>query len=707
MIKSVSTAAALAAALVAGCGGGGGAGPVTHALGGTVAGLASGRQLVLLSGAGTQTTVSANGNFRFGDRLPDGVRYNLQVQQQPLNQTCQISNGANASGIKADVSDITVVCADNPAVLGGTVSGLPAGTALTVANGNQSTVTLSANGRYSLPVQPSPGTPYNVIISSQPTGANCVVINGSGTAGNTAVGNIDIQCSRGSVTVSGDLAGLALGGQLQLRLSGSGLAAPAPLSLTVNGAFNFPTPITFGGDYLVTIDSQPAGQTCTLSNDRGTTITAPVTQLRVSCAGNRHTLGGQVTGLAVNPGGQPLMLRNGQDVITVMANGPFQFPSLLADGARYTVSIASQPTGQTCQVFNDSATSVSAAVSNVSVQCLAYVWRSRLVAGSGQAGTVDEAGTAARFAAPTGVAMNALGDLFVTDFSSSRIRSILMPLGVVSTLAGSSVPGAVNSVAPLLASFRGPTGIVMDRSGHLYVADSGNHVIRQIVAGTGEVRTWAGSGIAGFADGASASAQFNNPRGLAIDPQGNLIVADTGNHVIRRITPAGQVSLIAGTPRVSGRGDGAAASASFHGPSGLAVNAQGMVFVADTQNHVIRVIDTATNQVSTVAGSGMAGWQDGSGAFAAFNLPVGVAVDGPSTIFVTDSGNHAVRMLQIVGTQGSALTIAGNGGAGYREGIGANALLNQPSGLIVDAAGNLFITEGGGHRVRSLVRSPN
>lgn len=717
MIKFAWMGVAAVALFLSGCGGGGGGGGTpTFAIGGTVAGLGASRQVVLLSGAGTQVTLSANGNFRFPDRLPQGAKYNLAVQQQPTSQTCLISNGSDAAGIKADVSNITVVCADNPAVLGGTVSGLPQGASLTLANGSNSSVTLSANGTYALPIRPSPGTPYTVTIATQPQGAACVVNNASGTAGTGPISNIDVVCSLGKLGIGGDLVGLALGQQVALKLMGSGMSSAVSLSLNLNGSFSFTSVspgISYGGEYVVTVDAQPQGQTCALTNATGSGVTAAVTQLRVACSGNRHSLGGSASGLVSNAAGQPLVLRNGSDSVTVTANGPFQFPTLLPDGGGYSVTVGTQPTGQTCSVLNDTGTGVSAPVGTVVAQCLSFVWRSRLVAGSGVAGTLDDIGGTARFSAPSALAIGPRGDLFVADFSSSRIRVVMMPVGAVSTLAGSSVPGLVDSAAPLSASFRAPAGVAVDSAGNVFVADSGNHVIRRIAAGTGEVTTWAGSGAAGYANGTGAAAQFNSPRGLAIDSAGNLYVADTGNHVIRKITavaasgsnPAsGAVTLLAGTPGSRGSADGAAGS--FNGPSGVAVAPQGQVYVADTQNHLIRVV-SVSGAVATVAGSGSSGAQDGTGALARFSLPMAVAVDGQATVYVADAGNHAVRQIQLQGTKGTVLTIAGAGSSGYREGVGTATFFDQPTGVAMDAAGNLLVTEGGGHRIRSLYRSPN
>ncbi len=710
--RSIFNGLCALALLLAGCGGGGSSTP-TYSLGGTVVGLSAGQQVLLLSGAGTQVTLSSNGNFRFPDRLPKGSKYNLVVQQQPSGQTCVISNGSDTAGVAADVSNVTVVCSDNPAVLGGTVSGLPSGTSVSLSTtigsaGAASVASISANGPYSLAQRPASGAAYAVTITTQPQGASCTVSNGSGTAGASAITNIDVVCSPARMNIGGELLGLAQGQQVQLSLAGTGIAQGlAALTLSSNGSFSFLslTPgIVYGGDFTVTIASQPTSQTCALSRASGVGVIANVNQVQVNCLTNRHTLGGSATGLVALAGGRPLVLRNGTDSVTVSANGPFQFPTALTDGGGYSVTIGSQPTGQTCTVSNDSGNAVSAPVGNVLVQCLSFVWRSRLVAGSGVAGTVDDLAGMARFSAPSGLAINPRGDVVVADFSSSRIRSVSMPLGYVSTLAGSPVPGLTDHAVAQLASFRAPTGVAIDSNGNVFVADSGNHVIRRISASTGAVSTWAGSGVAGYANGIGTAAQFNGPRALAIDTAGNLYVADTGNHVIRKISPTGTVTLLAGSPGVRGRADGA--SATFNGPAGVAVSPQGIVYVADTQNHLVRSL-SLSGVVATVAGSGSPGAQDGTGAKAGFSLPMGLAVDAQAMVYVADAGNHAIRQIQLLGAVGTVLTIAGTGRSAYSEGVGTAVGFDQPTAVALDAAGQLLITEGGGNRLRSLFRSPN
>lgn len=226
--RSIFNGLCALALLLAGCGGGGSSTP-TYSLGGTVVGLSAGQQVLLLSGAGTQVTLSSNGNFRFPDRLPKGSKYNLVVQQQPSGQTCVVSNGTDTAGVAADVSNVTVVCSDNPAVLGGTVSGLPSGTSVSLSTtigsaGAASLASIGANGTYSLAQRPASGATYAVTITTQPQGASCTVSNGSGTAGATAITNIDVVCSPARMNIGGEPLGLDQGQQVQLTLAGTGVA---------------------------------------------------------------------------------------------------------------------------------------------------------------------------------------------------------------------------------------------------------------------------------------------------------------------------------------------------------------------------------------------------------------------------------------------------------------------------------------------------
>ena len=209
-----------------------------------------------------------------------------------------------------------------------------------------------------------------------------------------------------------------------------------------------------------------------------------------------------------------------------------------------------------------------------------------ILAGAGKVGSEDGAGSNARFNYPTSVAVDKMGNVFVADSLNCTIRTITRD-GVVSTLAGSVAMGGRVNGSGGSARFSGPAGVATDRRGDVYVADTGSSTIRKVTP-NGMVTTIAGSGLPGDIDGKGSVARFNNPTGLALDDVGNIFVADTDNHTIRRITPNGFVTTIAGLGQSNGASDGTGISVRFAKPAGVAVDAQGNVYVADTGNHTIR-----------------------------------------------------------------------------------------------------------------------
>ena len=262
------------------------------------------------------------------------------------------------------------------------------------------------------------------------------------------------------------------------------------------------------------------------------------------------------------------------------------------------------------------------------------------VAGSGAPGSDDGIGTGATFDDPVGVAADAAGNIYVGDFDNHKIRRV-SPFGEVSTFAGSGTQGS-NDGTGTAASFLGPTGVAVDGDDNVYVADYGNHTIRKI-SPAGEVTTFAGIGSPGSADGTGTSAEFDSPRAVALDTDGNIYVADALNHAIRKITPSGEVTTFAGDGMI-GSDDGPGTVASFNFPSAVAVDADGNVYVTDTNNHSIRKI-TPSGEVTTLAGNGTDGAQDGTGATATFSSPFGVMVDATGNLYIADRGNHTIRKI--------------------------------------------------------------
>jgi sugar lactone lactonase YvrE len=234
--------------------------------------------------------------------------------------------------------------------------------------------------------------------------------------------------------------------------------------------------------------------------------------------------------------------------------------------------------------------------------------------------------------------------VYVADSGNNKIRKITSA-GVVTTLAGSGSIGSADGVASS-ASFAGLSGVAVDSSGNVYAADSSNFKIRKITS-TGVVTTLAGSGSIGSADGSASSASFTSLTGIAVDSSGNVYVADGDKHKIRKITSTGEVTTFAGSG-VDASIDGIGTAASFNYPSGLAIDSIGDVYVADTGNNKIRKI-TPTGVVSTLAGSGVQGLVDGIGTSARFNLPKGVVVDSAGNLYVADPYNNKIRKITIIG----------------------------------------------------------
>ncbi|MCE7996898.1 MAG: hypothetical protein HEP71_33360, partial [Roseivirga sp.] len=319
-------------------------------------------------------------------------------------------------------------------------------------------------------------------------------------------------------------------------------------------------------------------------------------------------------------------------------------------------------------------------------------------AGSGSGETIDGTGLAASFNAIQGITTDHAGNIYVTEMGNYEMESHLIrrisPSGVVTTFAGSGNRGSIDGTGTS-AGFNNPVGMATDASGNLYVADRSNHRIRKI-SPSGVVTTFAGSSY-GSNDGTGLSARFNGPSYVALDLSGNVYVSDVGNRKIRKITPAGVVTTFAGSGN-RGNSNGTGTAASFNSPAGLAVDSQGNVYVADRDNHNIRKI-TPSGVVSTLAGSSR-GDIDGTGAQARFYSPYDVSVDIRGNVFVADRNNQKVKMIT---PSGVVTTLAGSGSYGSTDGIGTSASLSSPVGIALDTFGNAYVAESG-NKIRRILR---
>ncbi|WP_264520933.1 T9SS type A sorting domain-containing protein [Flavobacterium sp. N1994] len=311
-------------------------------------------------------------------------------------------------------------------------------------------------------------------------------------------------------------------------------------------------------------------------------------------------------------------------------------------------------------------------------------------AGSGVAGSTNGTGTAAQFNNPTAVCVDPSGNIYVAEWNGNVIRKITAA-GIVTTFAGSG-SAAYSDGSGTAASFNGPTGVCSDASGNIYVADRGNNRIRKITP-AGVVSTLAGS-ISGSVDGLGTTAQFNFPHGVCIDATGNVFVTDNGNHRIRKISPAGLVTTLAGS--IAGYSDGIGTAAKFYSPLGICVDASGNVFVVDNGSNKIRKI-TPSGTVSTIAGYA-GGYVDGAGAIAQFNYPTGICIDATGSLYVTDNSNNKVRKITPAGV---VSTVVGSS-AGYIDGAGTIAQFKSPNGICITNSGILYIADSGNNRIRKI-----
>lgn len=315
-------------------------------------------------------------------------------------------------------------------------------------------------------------------------------------------------------------------------------------------------------------------------------------------------------------------------------------------------------------------------------------------------GIVDGTGPAAEFANPVDLGVDSAGNVYVADQGGDATIRKVAPGGVVTTYAGKAKINGYADGTGSAAEFDGPFGVAVDSSGNLYIGDTGNYLIRKVAPG-GVVTTLAGkAGGSGFADGTGPAAEFDQTTGVATDSSGNVYVADEFNDIIRKIAPGGVVSTLAGSPGKGGSADGAGSAAQFYFPFALAVDAAGNVFVADTGNDTIRKI-TPGGTVSTIAGTPlMPGSVNGTGAAALFNVPIGIAVDGNDNLYVTEQNSDTIRK---VTSAGVVTTLAGQAGSpGSADGTGSAARFNLPAGITMDPSGNLFVADATNDTIRKV-----
>jgi sugar lactone lactonase YvrE len=342
------------------------------------------------------------------------------------------------------------------------------------------------------------------------------------------------------------------------------------------------------------------------------------------------------------------------------------------------------------------------------------------IAGNGSAGYSGDGGpaTAAQLNSPTASVVDAAGNLYLADQNNNVVRRVAAGTGVVTTFAGNGTGGYTGDSGPATsAQLHYPSGLALDSAGNLYIADTGNYVVREVAMATGVITTIAGTGTFGFSgDGGPAiSAQFAGPTAVAFDGAGNLYVADQSNSRIRQVAAkTGVITTVAGSQQSGYSGDGGpATSAQLNLPNGVAADSAGNLYIADSFNNVIRKVNASNGIISTVAGNGYGASQvgaytggytgDGGPATSAeLYLPEAVTLDSLGNLYIADYDNQVIRM--VTANTGIISTVAGNGSAcksqGGDGGPATSAGFCYPQGITADSLGNLYIADTGDNRIR-------
>ncbi|HEX3387339.1 MAG TPA: NHL repeat-containing protein, partial [Mucilaginibacter sp.] len=334
------------------------------------------------------------------------------------------------------------------------------------------------------------------------------------------------------------------------------------------------------------------------------------------------------------------------------------------------------------------------------VSCKSHSPQVTIYAGTGVAGAANGKTTEAAFSGLMGLAIDTNGNIFVADSRNNMIREISAD-GVVSTLAGNGKQGSVDGKAAS-ASFFSPAGIAAGPGGSVYVADTQNSLVRKI-SREGVVTTAAGALTPSTKDHPDSLARLDNPWGIVVARDGTVYFTDWEKNLIRKIGPNGRVSVIAGETN-PGAKDGKGLSASFFLPQGIAIDDKGTLYIADTYNNMIRKMDTS-GMVTTLAGKPAPkgkrniGHKDGKGPAASFNHPCGIAVDKKGIVYVADVGNNKIRKIT---PDGTVTTLAGTGLAGAQNGSLDKATFYRPYGIAVDKDGDLYIADYMNNTVRKI-----
>ena len=610
----------------------GSAAPAHYTIGGTISGLST-TGLVLSSGGDSLTVSASSTSFSFPSAVAAGASYTVTISAQPADAHCVVAGGSGTVGAGA-VTSVAITCTAITQTVGGSITGLTTA-GLMLANGSDSVSPPANATSFVFPHPLAEGSGYTVAISVQPSGAHCTLANATGTVGSAGVTNVQVSCVALTQTIGGGITGLVTAGLV--LANGTDVVSPA-----VNAtSFIFPQAVAEGATYAVTVQAQPASATCVVSNGSGTVGAVAVGSIMVTCTPRTYHVGGTITGLTA-PG---LVLANGSDTVSVAQGATsYTLPTALASGTSYSVTVKTQPTGLTCTVAGTFPATIGGAdVTNIAVTCGGVTQLPLLVGretcpATGPKVIPGTGASASAGFAPEGMAFDSAGNLYSVDDAGVVLK--ITPTGVLTIVAGQEFMGgnpppevdgtgaaasfntlhniavelgganayvtdvdelrkvtAGGVVTTLVHNISLPYGVAVNSTGTVYFTDWGTSSIQAVSPG-GAVTTLAGGATTGSANGTGSAAQFNFPSGLAIDGAGNLYVADTLNSLIRKVTPAGVVTTLAGgAPHFQ---DGTGTAAGFGQPKNLTIDATGNLYVADQVQTAVRKV-TPAGVVTTVA----------------------------------------------------------------------------------------------------------
>jgi len=673
-----------------------------YTVGGSISGLIG--TVVLQNNLGDNLSRAANGAFTFTTGMMNGSTYSGTVLTQPAGQTCSPSTNTGTVSV-GNVTTISITCTSNSYTVGGSIAGLTGTVVLQDNLGDN--LSRAANGVFTFATSVVNGSAYSVTVLTQPSGQTCSPSTNTGTIAAANITAVSITCSTNMYTVGGSIVS-GLIGTVVLQNNGAD-----NLSLSANGAFTFATSIANGSGYSATVLTQPTGQTCTPTSNTGT-ISANVTTVSITCLDSvKPVVTTFTTAVTTTTSTTVSITFAGSDAapssgsLKYLVNESATMPvagdfSLTVAPTTYTFANANTVTKTLYAWMIDAAGNVSIALTP---RLVAYyvIGTSSYLSGSttavsGGANNVNP--TLVTFSQPKDLALDMSGNLLEVG-NNHCVRKIVIATGATTTNSGTCTTGFVEGVAGS-AKFASPYAVVIDSAGFIYVTDTNNHCIRKVDPATGTTTTFAGLCTSvGYVEATSTASRFNMPQGIAVDSSDNIYVSDTINQVIRKITPGGVTSLLAGLNGTVGTTEGTGSAARFSNPMGLDVDTAGNVYVADKGNNRIRKI-TPAGVTSLLVGN-TNGYAEGTGAAALFRGPVSVHVVPSGNIYVSDQDNHRIRKIS---PEGITMLIAGSGAMGNTDGIGAAAIFQYPSSLVIDSSGIMYLAANDNHRIR-IVTCPS